>query len=786
MVTNNSIPFADQILQVMDSAIIVLDREQKIVYMNPYAGHIYGLVPQRMHGKKVSKIPPPFPGIHYVEMIHEVFVYQQPYHTCHMDLDEHENISRLTELSILPMTGDHQEAFVLLICKDTTEKITLEQKVKHHKYNYENLFEHANDAIILMNQDTKIFRVNHKASELLEASKQELSSMLFMDIIVPTQQYRIKTLLESMEKYGNSMIETTISSKKHIRKDVEISISQVDFNGKSVFLSFIRDITEKVRSRKELQNYYEVMKHSLESMIIFDRKAVIRFWNRAAERLYGFMEKDIIGKNIYGTIVRHEDRDMFEELVTTVLQGTSIKNFEFCDFSKEGSIRYTLLTLTPLYNAEGQVDQVVSNAREITRVKNSERNLSILFSISQSLAEIREINELLTVALEETIGKLKYKCGMIYTIDHTKTQMQLQLVAEYDPTKKRKFLKEMISLSDKMETTSSAARTGEMIVVENTHHLMSLDADFKEQMTLQSIISIPIVSKEKILGVMTLGKDTTLIMSSYESSLLRNIGNQIGIALENAMLLEELQQKTADLMIQNEKVKTASRLKNEFLANMSHELRTPLNSIIGFSGILLDGLDGETSSEQKKDLLRIHNSGEHLLRIINDVLDLSKIEANRMDLTKEKVDLYELCLECISTVEAAAQGKKIKITSDIPLELPTLCTDRTKLKQVILNVLDNAVKFTDNGTIYMAAGELSDQEALQVVIKDTGIGIRKRDYEKVFAPFTQVDGSLTRREGGTGLGMAISKQFIEMLEGKIEFTSKFGRGTSFHITLPLK
>lgn len=520
--------------------------------------------------------------------------------------------------------------------------------------------------------------------------------------------------------------------------------------------------------------------------MIFGLDRRILFWNRSAEMLYGFLENEVLGKSIYEIMIRNHDQEMFEELIQTVVKGISIRNFEFCDFSRNHIVRYTLLTLTPLYNKDGTVYQIVSSGRDITRLKNSERNLSILYSISQTLTEIHNIEELFIAALKETLHKLKYKCGMIFQIDSQYEKKSVSLVAEYYTRNNQKYLEDLKFILEKLEIAASSAQTGEMIVVENIKELTIISDEIREKLALCSITSIPLICKEKVLGIMMIGTNTAIIMNSYESSLLRNIGHQIGISLENAMLLEELKQKTQDLTTQNKKVKETNRLKSEFLANMSHELRTPLNSIIGFSGILLDGLDGEITTEQRKDLERIHQSGEHLLQLINDVLDLSKIEANRMELITEKIDLYELCLECISSLETSMTKKDIWVTTNIEPDITILFTDRKRLKQVILNVVGNAVKFTNKGSIHVTAQKLKEEQAILLSIKDTGIGIRKKDYDKVFAPFTQVDGSLTRKEGGTGLGMAISKQFLELMGGEIWFTSQYGQGTTFYIKLPIK
>ncbi len=245
----------------------------------------------------------------------------------------------------------------------------------------------------------------------------------------------------------------------------------------------------------------------------------------------------------------------------------------------------------------------------------------------------------------------------------------------------------------------------------------------------------------------------------------------------------ELQERSEQLEQALEKVREADRLKSEFLANMSHELRTPLNSIIGFSRVILNGIDGPITDLQRTDLTAIHNSGVHLLGLINDILDLSKIEAGRMELRKESVDLAPVVKGVLDTCTPLVQGKPVEMIDQVSADIPPVYADPTRVRQVVLNLVSNAIKYTDRGAITVSA-HLQGDEVI-VGIRDTGIGIQPQDLNKVFEPFRQVGRAVERRAAGTGLGLAISRRFVEMHGGHIWVESEPGQGSTFSFTLPI-
>ncbi|MBI2156071.1 MAG: GAF domain-containing protein [Candidatus Rokubacteria bacterium] len=294
---------------------------------------------------------------------------------------------------------------------------------------------------------------------------------------------------------------------------------------------------------------------------------------------------------------------------------------------------------------------------------------------------------------------------------------------------------------------------------------------------IKASLIVPLKIENKLTGILLVGEKLSGdIFDAQELEVLSVLANQVAISLENARLYEELASSNAQLM-------QASRLKSQFLASMSHELRTPLNSIIGFSKVLLNRLDGDLTERQEVYIRSVHNSGTHLLQLINGILDFSRIEAGKLEMMPEDLDLHDLIDECIESSLPMARGKQLKIEKDVPLETPRLTADRTKVKQILLNLLSNAIKFTQQGRVVI--GVVAEPEAVRISVADTGVGIRDEDLARLFEPFQQLDNPVARGAGGTGLGLAISKKFVELHGGRIWAESRENQGSTFHFTLPL-
>jgi protein-histidine pros-kinase len=239
------------------------------------------------------------------------------------------------------------------------------------------------------------------------------------------------------------------------------------------------------------------------------------------------------------------------------------------------------------------------------------------------------------------------------------------------------------------------------------------------------------------------------------------------------------------LQEKNIELANANQAKNSFLASMSHELRTPMNAIIGFTGTLLMKLPGPLNTDQEKQLQTVQSSAKHLLSLINDLLDLAKIEAGKVDLHLEPTDCKAVVEEVATTLRPQAEGKGLALRVTLPDQEMTISADHRALSQIIINLANNAIKFTERGGVHLkvSPGEANGKRIVEFSVEDTGIGIRPENQAKLFAAFTQVEGKARHTREGTGLGLHLSQKLAELLGGKITFRSEYGKGSTFTLAL---
>ncbi|HEY8757139.1 MAG TPA: ATP-binding protein, partial [Candidatus Limnocylindria bacterium] len=294
--------------------------------------------------------------------------------------------------------------------------------------------------------------------------------------------------------------------------------------------------------------------------------------------------------------------------------------------------------------------------------------------------------------------------------------------------------------------------------------------------TLRSAAHVPLSTRGTITGLLSVYFKGEAEITESEARTLRTVARLVSVAKENADLVGELRDN-------NFQLERANRLKSEFLANVSHELRTPMNAIIGYSKLMLDGLDGELNAQQEADLQRVTTAADNLLGLINGLLDLSKIEAGRMEINVEDVDVLPIVEDVVALVRPQSDSKDLIVKADIPIDLPTILADRARFRQVLVNLMSNAVKFTDKGAVTVSA--TSGEGWVTVSVADTGIGISSEAQAYIFDEFRQADASTTRRYGGTGLGLAISKRLVALHGGRIWVESGPQGGATFSFTMPV-
>ncbi len=430
-------------------------------------------------------------------------------------------------------------------------------------------------------------------------------------------------------------------------------------------------------------------------------------------------------------------------------------------------------------------EQVFWVARDITERKKAEE---ILQRRNDYLAASSEIGRLVTSTLElntiftRTVNLISERFGFdfasIYTVEETGFNARLQ-EATGDAGEIMKSQKYSVAVGSSSIIGQVLERSESILINDTAQEPLFIPNPLL--LDTRSQVAIPLRIGARTVGVIDIQSRKTYAFTEDDISVLQSLADQIAVAIDNARSFQLSQQLVREL-------REVDQLKSQFLANMSHELRTPLNSIIGFSRVILKGIDGPITDIQQQDLTAIYNSGQHLLGLINDILDLARIEAGKMELNFEEVHLSEMATSVLSTAKGLVKEKPIQLVQRIPADMPTVRGDAMRVRQIMLNLISNASKFTDEGTITVEAsvqkGPSGKMEALINVV-DTGPGISIEDQEKLFKAFSQVDGSATRKSGGSGLGLSICANLVQLHGGRISVSSEVSKGSCFWFTLPL-
>jgi len=512
----------------------------------------------------------------------------------------------------------------------------------------------------------------------------------------------------------------------------------------------------------------------------------IRTSNSYASNLHLNSAEDLIGKSDqhvngqdYAPLSLKEQQAFLESN-----QGSSGKLERIVD--TEGVEHWYLITKIPVKNNAGDSIGLLGIQQDMTYFKQAEElsarladHLRTSAEIARDTAGTLELNELLLKSVKLVRERFGFYHSSIFLLDPA-GQYAILRESTDEAGERMKSAGHRLAVGSR-SIIGTATATGKPVIVNDVtqspiYYPNPLLPDTHSEMGL------PLKLADRIIGAVDLQSTNVNVFTPDDVAVLQILADQIAVAIDNARLYEIAQKAVAEML-------EVDRLKSQFLANMSHELRTPLNSIIGFSRVILKGIDGPINDVQKQDLGAIYNSGQHLLALITDVLDLSKLEAGKMELQFAEVNISDLINSAMSTAVGLVKDKPIKLNHVVPTNLPVVMADATRVRQVLINLVSNAAKFTDEGSITIEAFSSVNQgrkPEITVRVIDTGVGIAEEDRGKLFQPFSQVDDSPTRKTGGTGLGLSICKSLIEMHGGQIGLlNSELGKGSTFFFTLPL-
>jgi signal transduction histidine kinase len=409
------------------------------------------------------------------------------------------------------------------------------------------------------------------------------------------------------------------------------------------------------------------------------------------------------------------------------------------------------------------------------QLQRSVGELRTLSEASKAVNSSLELDKVLASIAAHAASLAGADTGIAYGFDHADGVFRLKGWHMLDPEIHARLMRKPMPLGQGAVGRAGAARRPVQMADIATEPGYAARAPMLRA-GYRAILAVPLLREDSLVGGLVLCRKTPGAFASETVELVQTLANQSVLAIENAELFEELERKGREL-------EAVSRHKSEFLANMSHELRTPLNAVLGYAELIQDGIYGEVPAKVQDVLERIQQNGRHLLGLINDVLDLSKIEAGQLTLAPAAYSMRELVLDVVGATEALAAEKKLAFEVEVPKDLPPARGDERRLTQVLMNLVGNAIKFTDAGSVSIRAKV--EGGSLVVAVSDTGVGIAAEDRQRIFEEFQQVDSSSTRKKGGTGLGLAIARRIVELHGGRIWVESTPGQGSTFAFTLPL-
>jgi two-component system sensor histidine kinase/response regulator len=623
--------------------------------------------------------------------------------------------------------------------------ITARKRAEEENLHLASIVESSNDAIIGMTMDGTITSWNQGAVSIYGYTPEEMLGRQISLLIPPDRADELSEILDNIEQGQRvSHLETVRLRKDGQLLDISLTISPIkDTGGRIIGLSsIVRDITRQKQAEAELRKLSQAVQQSPATVVITDAQGTIEYVNPKFTQVTGYSFAEAMGQNPRILKSGEKTPEEYKELWDTITSGREWRG-QFHNKKKNGELYWESASISPLKDADGVITHFVAVKEDITAMKEAQDEVAKL-----SLVASRTDNAVIITDKE----------GLIEWVNDGFTRMTGYTFPEVIGKRPGAFLQGPLSDPETIRRIRACLR-GKEPFVEEIINYNKQGQPFWVSMDITPVYD----DRGELAKFISIERDVTQRKETEE-------------ALRQA-------KEAAD---------AANRAKSEFLASMSHEIRTPMNAIIGMAELLEET---PLNQEQRKFVDVFHSAGENLLNIINDILDLSKVEAGQITLENIDFDLGELVEKVSEVMALRAHEKNIELACRLMPEVPIfLVGDPGRLRQVLTNLLGNAIKFTERGEVFLEVGlpgpdQAPDAESAEITllfsIKDTGIGIPPDKMDFIFEKFTQADNSTARRYGGTGLGLAISKQLVELMGGRIKAESQPGQGSTFSFTLPL-
>jgi len=649
----------------------------------------------------------------------------------------------------------------LLTCEDVTERKRFLNELRFAHQQLQYIIEFLPDPTFVIDKDKKVIAWNRAIEEMTGVKKKEILGMggyaygipfygkprpILIDLISEPNE-EVEASYRYLERKGYTIYGETSATNLPGRKKAVLwakASPLLDNDGNIVgAVESIRDITDRKISEGALEEANEKLNALIQAsplaILTYDPEGRVQSWNAAAERIFGWKEEEVL--ELQPPIIPEDRRHEFRALLEINLQGRMFTGVELQRRKKGGSLIDISLSSAPIRDSSGRIRGIVAVMDDITKRKAAER------SLRESLHFLQRLIDTIPnpIFYKDTDDRFQ-GCNLAFErfVNLSREEIIGKTVYDIYPKTQASWL----AMSD-----AGLLNKPGVLVKETTMRL-------KDGRKLDVIFNRATYTNE----------DGTL-------------AGLVGVIID----ITERKQAEAELRRAKEAAEEAARVKADFLANMSHEIRTPLNAVIGMAGLLLDAA---LSPEHQDCVETIRSSGDTLLAIINDILDFSKIDGGSMELERHPFDLRACIEESMDLNGARAAEKGLNLAYEIDDDTPEMVIgDLTRLRQIFVNLISNAVKFTEEGEILVTVASHhlgEDNYEFHFTVKDSGIGISAEHMNRLFKSFSQIDASTTRKYGGTGLGLAISKRLVELMGGQIWAESKVGKGSVFHFTIVIE
>ncbi len=818
---------ADIILRNIGDGIVVLDAANRIVNVNPVAAAWLGQPPQALRGQMAGEAFASWPDV--LEHLRRV---KQGHLTFEAELN-HER--RVFQAHVSPLRVERFTLFLgrVFIVRDITPEYTLRQELEET-----NRFQQVlNELLQLAQRTLSLPAFLEQALDLILSipwlSVEQKGGILLMEenpprLVLTAQRNMDAPLLNlcANVELGQCLcgrVAATgqiqfISSVNHlhetryegmrphghysipIKREDEVlgvivfylPLGHVSRPEEMDFLRLVADTLANAIAQKKAAE--AIRRHALtfaslsESVIITDMDGRIVDANPATERMFGYSLDELLGQR--ADLWHHPDEKgrLNQEILSGLEQDEHWKG-EIRFLHKDGTTGWAEVVVAPLLDDGGQRIATIGVSRDITERKRArialeeqKRLFEHLVAVARATTAYPTLEATLQNVLNAAIQITGAEHSSFFLLDKDGRVTASILARGSVGTERAKSLVGQV-MDDGLAGWVRIHQ--EPVLISDTR----LDERWlilpNQPYVATSVLAVPIRVGNALSGILTLMHSQAAHFTEEHLALMEAAADQMALALRNAQMYEEQYRLAIELAEARDAAEEASRVRGMFLANMSHELRTPLNAIIGYSELLREEIEEAGFSDLVKDAERIEKAGYQLLELINEVLDLSKLEAGQMALFVEPFEIIPLVEQVADMVRPLMDKNANHLQIDVAPDLPTMYADQSKTRQILLNLLSNAAKFTENGEISLSV-DFADEHTVRFAVRDTGIGITPEQLGRLFQPFTQADASTTRKYGGTGLGLSISRHFCEMMGGRIEVDSVPGQGSTFAVYLPLR